>query len=241
MTRTDGAPITGLPNLEGEQGFANADEVPVDLSGNQLERDPFGADLEGVVVAPDGSFWLVDEYRPAIYHFDASGALIDRFVPEGSNESGAEVGTEAIPAVFAQRRANRGFEAVAFDDGKLYAFIQSPINNPDVEDDANSKASSNIRILEFDTATGTTTGQYLYILEGGASNKIGDAVALGNGEMWVIERDSAVGPEALKKVFHISLAGVTNLNNLDSSIVGPGDTLESLDVDGLAEAGIETG
>lgn len=36
---------------------------------------------------------------------------------------------------------NRGSEAVAFADGKLYAFIQSLIDNPDVEDDANSNAS----------------------------------------------------------------------------------------------------
>ncbi|MCB0177198.1 MAG: choice-of-anchor I family protein [Anaerolineae bacterium] len=239
LTRADGTPITGLPNLAGEKGVAYADEVPIDLQGNVLDYDPFGADMEGIVIAPDGAYWMVDEYRPAIYHFDASGVLIDRFVPEGSNESGVDVGTEAIPAVFAQRRANRGFEAVAYEDGKLYAFIQSPIDNPDVENDASSKASIVNRILEFDTATGTTTGQYVYLIEGGASDKIGDAVSVGNGEILVIERDSAVGAEALKKVFRINLDGATNLNDLDESIVGPGGTLESLDAEGLAEAGIE--
>ncbi|MCB9099412.1 MAG: choice-of-anchor I family protein [Anaerolineales bacterium] len=239
LTRADGTPITGLPNLAGDSGLAYADELPTDLQGNVLDDDPFGADLEGVVIAPDNTYWMVDEYRPAIYHFDAAGVLIDRFVPEGSNNSGVDVGTEAIPAVFAQRRANRGFEAVAYQDGKLYAFIQSPIDNPDVENDANSKASIVNRILEFDTATGTTTGQYVYLIEGGASDKIGDAVSIGNGEMLVIERDSAVGAGALKKVFHISLAGATNLNDLAESIVGPGGTLESLDAEGLAAAGIE--
>ncbi|MCB0212061.1 MAG: choice-of-anchor I family protein, partial [Anaerolineae bacterium] len=239
LTRADGSPITGLPNLAGDSGLAYADEVPIDLQGNTLDYDPYGADMEGIVIAPDGSYWMVDEYRPAIYHFDASGVLIDRFVPEGSNDSGVDVGTEAIPAVFAQRRANRGFEAVAYEDGKLYAFIQSPIDNPDVANDANSKASIVNRIVEFDTATGTTTGQYVYLIEGGASDKIGDAVSIGNGEMLVIERDSAVGAGALKKVFHISLDGATNVNDLDDSIVGPGGTLESLDADGLAAAGIE--
>ncbi len=79
LTRSDGAtPITGLPNIPG------VDEEPVDLFGVALPYDELGADLEGIVVAPDGSYWMVDEYRPAIYHFAASGALIDRFVPEGT-------------------------------------------------------------------------------------------------------------------------------------------------------------
>ena len=43
--------------------------------------------MESVLVAPDGSFWLSDEYRPAIYHFDASGVLINRLIPEGTAES----------------------------------------------------------------------------------------------------------------------------------------------------------
>ena len=105
LTRADGAPISGLPNIAGEAGMAYADELPIDLLGNPLELDPYGADMEGIVVAEDGTFWMVDEYRPAIYHFDADGVLIDRFVPEGSNASGVDTGTEAIPAVYAQRRA----------------------------------------------------------------------------------------------------------------------------------------
>jgi hypothetical protein len=38
-------------------------------------------------------------------------------LPEGSNESGVDVGVEAIPGLYAQRRANRGFEAVAYENG----------------------------------------------------------------------------------------------------------------------------
>jgi hypothetical protein len=245
LTRPDDAstgtdvPITGLPNLEGPPGLAYADEIAVDLSGDPLERDPFGADFEGIVRAPDNTFWLVDEYRPALYHVDASGALIDRFVPEGSNEGGVETGLEAIPAVFAQRRANRGFEAVAYADGKLYAFMQSPLDNPDVDDDANSKGSVNNRILEFDPVTGATTGQYLYIMEGGASDSLSDAVALGNGEFLVIEQDSAAGPKAKRLIFHISLDEATSLNDLADSIVGPGGTLERMSAAQLARAEIE--
>lgn len=91
--------------------------------------------MESVVVAENGSFFLSDEYRPAIYHFDPHGVLIARFIPEGTAEAvghpeGA-FGTETLPAVYAQRRANRGFEGMALntDNDNLYAFIQSAIDN----------------------------------------------------------------------------------------------------------------
>ena len=47
LTRADGAPISGLPNLAGEPGMAYDDEKTVDLLGNPLELDPYGAHLEG--------------------------------------------------------------------------------------------------------------------------------------------------------------------------------------------------
>jgi hypothetical protein len=235
LSRADGTPITGLPNLTGAQGMALADEEPVDLFSNELALDPYGADMEGIVRAADGSYWMVDEYRPAIYHFDEAGVLIDRFVPEGSNdeESGIDVGVEALPAVLGQRRANRGFEAVALIGDTLYAFIQSPIDNPDVANDANSKAARYNRIIEFDTVAGETIGQYLYEIDGDGVDKIGDAVALPDGTMLVIERDSAVGPEAKKYIYRIDLTGATNIHDLDLPV---GLELQS-DL-GLARAGI---
>ena len=235
LTTTDGAPITGLPNLAGEGDAAYADEEPIDLFGNSLELDPYGADMEGIVRADDGTWWMVDEYRPAIYHFDAGGVLITRYVPEGSNENeaGVTVGVEAIPAIYAQRRANRGFEAVAYADGIVYAFIQSPIDDPDTSRDTNSRNGKSVRILAFDTATASTVGEYVYMLEGGAVDKIGDAVAISPTEMLVIERDSAFGPAAEKYIFKIDLANATNIHNMDAP-----QGLQLQSAAGLAAAGI---
>jgi hypothetical protein len=73
LKRQDGGeikPITGFPNIPG------VDEKPIDEAGNVLPYDPFGADLEGIVTAADGSFWMVDEYRPSIYHFSKEGMLL---------------------------------------------------------------------------------------------------------------------------------------------------------------------
>ena len=249
LTRADGTPLTGLPNLQaGEARTAYTDELPVDLSGNLLANDPLGADLEGIVIDPrDGSYWLSDEYRPAVYHFAGDGRLIDRFVPEGTAAAvGAPAetfGRELFPAVYAQRRANRGFEALALDlDAlKLYAFIQSPIDNPDTTNDTSSRASSVLRILELDVADAanpSVTGEFAYVLDGArAVDKIGDAVWRDGKRFLVIERDSAVGPEAQKFVFEIDLTGATNLLTDPISPL-PGKTLEQHLPDELVLAGI---
>jgi 2',3'-cyclic-nucleotide 2'-phosphodiesterase (5'-nucleotidase family) len=227
LKRQDGTPLTGLPNLEGLDP-----DTPVDPSGNLLEFDPLGADLEGVVRAPDGTYWAADEYRPAIYHFQADGTLIERYVPEGLPP---EVGTPAFPEVYSLRQPNRGFEAIAYQDGKVYAFVQSPLNNPDAEKTATT------RILEFNPVTKTTVGEYLYIQDdiGGGSDKIGDAVALDKtGEFLVIERDSGFGADSVKNVYRINLADATNLQELPCDILADCETFESLSPEQLAQKGI---
>lgn len=259
LTREDGhTPITGLPNLQAsEPGSAYTDESPVDLFGETLENDPFGADMESVLVAPDGSFWLSDEYRPAIYHFAADGVLIDRFVPQGTAESVGQTagtfGTETLPEVYAQRRGNRGFEGMALntDNGNLYAFIQSPIDNPDVNNaeanaadessDFNSRDSQVLRILEVDPTTGEAVGEYVYFLEGSPGvDKIGDAVYVGDGKFNVIERDSGTDADSEKFIFEVDLTGATNIIGTDvSTAIGEDTALESMTPDDLAAIGIQ--
>ena len=217
LARPDGTPLTGLPNLAGAAGLAYADEEPVDLLGNPLELDLLGADLEGIVRAEDGTYWLVDEYRPAIYHFGSDGVLIARYVPEGSNseEAGVAVGEEALPAIYAQRRANRGFEAVARRDGILYAFIQSTLDNPDDAEDRASKAANLVRILAFDTSAGQTVGEYFYRLDGGDVELIADAVAAPDGSLLVMERDEDAGAAAEKRIYRIDIDAATNFLGYD--------------------------
>ncbi|MCC5613838.1 phytase [Nostoc sp. CHAB 5836] len=247
LFRQDGTtPLTGLPNLQGvANGLAYTDEIAVDLDNNVLPKDPLGADLEGIVVAKNGDYWMVDEYRPAIYHFDVNGKLIDRFIPQGTatapnpDQPSGTFGTEVLPAVYAQRRNNRGFEAVALEGNKLYAFIQSAIDNPDVANDATSKASLNLRILEFDIVTKQVTGEYLYLLEGlPATDKIGDAVSLGKGKFAIVERDDNGTSAGNKLIYQIDLAGATNINNPANFTLPVGKTIEQLTSTELAAANI---
>jgi hypothetical protein len=260
----NGRLLTGLPNtaLSGDANQPYNDEVPVDLRNNVLPLDPLGGDFEGVAVAEDGSFWMPDEYRPAIYHFSKHGRLLERFVPIGTHvAAGAPVpapgtagkfGIEALPAVIAQRRQNRGMEAIAIQDGKIYAFVQSPIRNPATLGNGALNSMHNVRLVEFDPAT-RTTRQFVYIMDNppltGAddtpADKIGDMVAGPGGGFLVVERDDdSVLKDAIesitKRVYAASLTGATDISNLGSFDVGGGvlKTVDQMTAAELAAAGV---
>ncbi len=252
LLKPDGiTPLTVRPNLQaGEQGTAYTDQFATDLSGNPIPNDPLGADLEGIVIDKrNNSFWMVDEYRPAIYHFNELGTMLNRFIPMGTAAAGGEIlgtfGTEIIPSVYAQRRANRGFEAVALnqDTNTLYAFIQSPIDNPDTPENTTSRSSDILRILELDIddiANPMVTGDFVYLLDNelyeSNVDKIGDAVWLEGNRFAVIQRDSSLGEDANKLVFEIDLSMATNI--LDFPDLINGKTLEESTAEELGIAGI---
>ncbi len=267
----DGSPISGFGNIPGY------DEVPVTrtdstvythsdfnidgVSYHQLEYDPFGGDFEGVVRTPDFHFWLCDENRPSIYHFDENGTLVARYVPQGASLLGdtpqavGTYGTETLPAVYNLRRGNRGFEAIAYDSDEniIYAFIQSPIENPGSTQVRNK--SDVIRIIGIDPLTGQPVKEFVYLLERNKNtglsvsrvDKIGDAVYAGHGTFYVLERDSSDplnGNEVGKKyVYEIKTEGATNivgtaLSNKMTSTDASDKTLEMMSADDLAAAGI---
>jgi hypothetical protein len=248
LQASPGVPLTGLPNTSIAGGNANTpynDEVAIDLFGNILPRDPLGGDLEAIVVAPDASFWMVDEYRPAIYHFDPAGVLIDRFIPTGTAAAAGQpagtYGTEVLPAILANRRQNRGFEALALDGGKLYAFVQSPARNPATLSNSTLNGLRNIRVVEFDPATNATR-QFLYVLDnpnlGTPDNtrpdKIGDAVAIGNGEFLVLERDddatySDPVSNIEKRIYRFRLADATDVSAMSGLFDVGGGVMKSID------------
>lgn len=258
LKRAPGDPLTGLPNtaISASASTPYNDEVPVDLLANVLPLDPLGGDFEGVVIDPaDGSFWMCDEYRPAIYHFDTAGVLIKRYVPIGTAAAaGQAVGTfgdEVLPAILAQRRQNRGFEGIALDDGKVYAVVQSPLRNPETASNGSLNGNRSVRLVEFNPAT-LATRQFLYVMDnpnlGGADNtradKIGDLVSFGNGEFLIIERDDdKISTDAFatieKKIYRFNLTGATEISGYTNNTVGAtGKTVDQLTPAELAANGI---
>lgn len=232
-----GAKLNGVPN---PIGMGASGETAYDLNGQTIAPSADGIDSEGLVRAADGSFWISDEYGPHIVHFDSNGKTIERINPFGTGTGGRK-----IPAVFANRRANRGMEGLAITpDGKtLVGMMQSPMYNPSKAAVTNSMV---LRVLTFDIATGATK-QYAYLMDNLTLTGVSDIVAVNATTFLTIERDGLYGgdatnPAAFKKVFKIDISNATDISDTANGATGKlfsGKTIEELNnQSGLATAGI---
>lgn len=190
-----GKPIHGLPNT-------TTDEDPIDVKGNPLSKDLEGLDIEGITLDPEGNFWLCEEYRPSILKVSRAGKILKRYVPKDSLSPedlkkikklwGAETVEDILPAEFAKRRINRGFEGIVFHQGKLIAALQSPIK----------KGETEILWLEFDPIA-KRSKIYKYPLSDPKVDKIGD-LASDTNQVLVIEQNSETGKKSVKKIYAVS-------------------------------------
>jgi hypothetical protein len=234
LTTTDGRPVTGLPTDPAR------DERPYDLTATtQLPANPSGLDTEGLVRAPNGEFWVSEEYSPSILKVSPTGAVLARYVPRGLALPGAGYPvTDSLPAVLGRRQPNRGFESLTISpDGRtLYAALQSPLVNPDRD---TAKKSRAVRVLAVDTSTGQPSAEYVYRLEDvtgfdpGAEGdqsqmKVSALAWYGPDRLLVDERTDAV-----TRLYTVSLSGATNVlgGALDDPAHAP--SLEVADPPGL--------
>lgn len=198
MVLADGRPMTGLPN------DAGLDEVPIDPSGHRLKYDKMGIDTEGIVRdSTDGSYWLCEDYRPSLLHFDSRAHLLSRWVPEGSPQG---TGAAVLPAWYKRRKLNRGFDGIALDGDHVVGFLQSPL-----QDDFDVS-----RVLSVRKSDGKPVAEYAYEFEEtpeGAKfvDKIGDAVNIGPGRFLVIEQNSAVDDRGFHRIYEIDVNEATNM------------------------------
>jgi hypothetical protein len=212
VTTTDGSPVTGLSN------DAKRDEIPYDWTVNaELHTNPSGLDTEGMVRAPNGEFWLSEEYSPSLLRVSAAGTVLGRLVPQGLTLPGAGYPvTDTLPAVIADRQDNRGFESLALSpDGRtLYTALQSPLADPD---ENTRKTSRAVRILAVDTANGRATAEIVYPLEDVAGF---DPGAKGDQSQMKVSALAWYGPDQLvvgertdevTKLYLVRLSGATNI------------------------------
>lgn len=229
----DGGPLSGLPNRP------EIDETPWDgAAQTRLACDPNGIDAEAVVRAPDGTFWLAEEYGPSLVHVAADGQVLARYVPEGSRipATGYPL-LETLPKALHFRQKNRGFEALAIsrDGAKLFALVQSPLLHPVV---AASGGSRVIRLAVVDTASGKLVGGYVLVTEAAEAYqetkqsevKIGDAAWVNEQSLLMVERT-----DARARVYLLDLSKATNL--LDDPLAA-GRELEIGTPEALAASGI---
>jgi hypothetical protein len=229
LSDSTGKARTGLPNPPGP---GNTGETALDLAGKTLPFDPQGIDTEGLAAAPDGTFWISDEYGPYIVHFDASGRTIEQITPFAKNAQGHK-----LPSVLAKRIPNRGMEGLTItpDGTTLVGMMQTSLTNDIAQADA--QRTTLLRIVTLNLATGETH-QYAYLLEDPITtgSLVSEITAISNTEFLVDERDGkfpldpATTPQ-LKKVWQISLAGATDISDpadSDKGLLAGGKTLEAL-------------
>ncbi|MPW29961.1 esterase-like activity of phytase family protein [Agarivorans sp. B2Z047] len=233
----NGKLISGLPN---PKGMGDTGEVAYANDKSVLKADPFGLDSEGLVALKDGSFWVSDEYGPHIVHYSATGVELERINPFGTGTGGRK-----LPAVLANRRANRGMEGLAIspDEKVLFGIMQSTLYNP------SKKAISNknlTRIVSFDITSGKTK-QYLYQQE---ANNLSNSeiVALNQQQFLVIERDGGFAGASGKKqakykcIYQIDLSQATDVSgdvDAELGLTFAGKTLEQMSWQELAQQGIK--
>lgn len=134
-------------------------------------------DPEGFAIAPNGNFYVSDEYGSSVYEFSPTGSLNRAFatpenlIPKAGNTLNY---VDNRPTLTSGRQANRGFEGLTIspDGSKLFALLQDPLLN---EGSPDERRSRNLRLVQFDTATGKSTAQYIYQLESLA--EINDRIA----------------------------------------------------------------
>lgn len=105
--------LGGLPPLDDTERMP---EIPLSTRFEIIKDARSGIDSEGVAMAPDGGFWIVEEYRPAVMYFNRRGKLKKMLTPGNG-----------LPPWFRFARPNRGLEGVAvLPDGSVVAALQSP-------------------------------------------------------------------------------------------------------------------
>ena len=174
--------ISGLPPIT--QTIDNNDKIekPIFIKDDiktDLAADIDGFDSESLCTDSAGRTWVSEEYLPSFAVFDKNKKLIKRFYPG-----------QDFPAAFAERKTNRGFEAMTCDKNYLYVMLQSPIP---LKTEKNKLA---VRILRWDLKKMKAVDQLVYPLSEEKIDKIGDLTTDHKGHFYVIEQNGKVGEKA---------------------------------------------
>ena len=192
-------------------------------------------DPEGIRVAPDGTFYVSDEYGPLVIQFDKNGHLkrrLDLPADFAIAHPSADPNAELLGNT-SGRQANRGMEGLAISpDGKtLFGIMQNALLQDHALDPGPPPTTDRIsvytRILQLDIKTGATK-EYVYPLV--ASNRgqgVSEILAINDHEFLVIERDNRsnlqVPPQAptRKTIYRVTIdSSTTDVSNTELPATG---------------------
>jgi hypothetical protein len=205
-------------------------------------------DPEGVVITPEGTLVVSDEYGPFLNEFNRQGHLIQRIpvpakflinTPTGDvNTPGDSLELYDYPFVSGEntygndagRQANRGMEGLATTpDGRyLVGIMQNALiqdnglsyTNPQTLGTTPGRVGLNNRIFKYDRSTGQVW-EYVYVMDAISQGKgVNEILAINDHEFLVLERDnrSLVSPGA--SPFSPPSSGLKRIYKIDLDKVG---------------------
>ncbi|MER6513666.1 esterase-like activity of phytase family protein [Nonomuraea sp. NPDC001636] len=209
--------VLGGFNLTDPRGL-----VPFALTRQDRTLTGSDFDVESIVRATDGTYWIGDEFGPFLLHFDRKGRLLDAPIelpgvkaPENPWLNGAQPNLAG----------SKGFEGMArsVDGRRLYPLLEGTVNGD---------PAGTLRMNEFDLRKRAYTGRtWTYRLEDPA-HSIGDAVAVDANRFLIIERDNLQGEAAkVKRVYVADTRDRDHDGALDKTLVA--DLLDLADPRGL--------
>ncbi|GIF17468.1 glycerophosphoryl diester phosphodiesterase [Paractinoplanes tereljensis] len=151
-------------------------------------------DVESIVRAADGTYWIGDEFGPYLLNFDRAGRLLAAPIALDGVIAPETAARTGVPAT---TNSSKGFEGLAASpDGRyLYGLLEGTVNGD---------VAGRLRLNEFDLRTQKYTGKrFIYQLESPA-NAIGDAIAIDDNRFLVIERDGGQGATAVVKRIYLA-------------------------------------
>ena len=173
------------------------------VNGQTAARLLTGADfdIESVVRAKDGTFWIGEEFGPFLLHVSATGRVLSAPVPFPAGKSPDNPYLSAGETPLVPR--SRGFEAMAGSrDGRyLYPIVEGALTN--------DRDPRRRLVFEFDTRRVRYTGRTWAYQTDRDANVIGDAHLTAARQLLVVERDDFQGAAAVtKRVYRVNLARI---------------------------------
>ncbi|PRY52951.1 hypothetical protein BCF74_12922 [Knoellia remsis] len=189
-------------------GCAAASSLPAGYTCPAPDRQLTGWDFdpESLQVAPDGTYWVGEEFGPYLLHFDAQGRLLEAPIPTPGVKSPSN---PTLGSQTPNLANSKGFEGMAISpDGRtLYPMLEGP-----VAEDTAAGLGSDLRIYEAPIArdgSAAFTGEFRRYRMESAANALGDFIAINKHQFLVIERDNLQGAAAkFKRIYLVDTRGV---------------------------------
>jgi hypothetical protein len=207
-----------LKSASGEQFVGSLDKFEPSIAGpasspeeTGFAKIPARLDPEGIRIAPDGGWWISEEYGPWIDRFSSEGVHQRRIqLPQRYRvaQPGPSYDAEMPPLNTRGRQANRGLESLAIspDGATLFTMTQSPLIQDGGLNAENRREGLFIRILAIRVDTQEPTfREYLYQLDD-KRHGVNELLAINDHELLVLERDGAKGAKArCRRVYRVDL------------------------------------